>query len=249
MNSEPLIRKLDESDLAGAMALVRAVGWNQTEQDWRHILELEPGGALALEAGGQVASTATTVCYGRDLAWIGMVLTLPECRGRGYARRLMEKSLAWAERRGILWTKLDATDMGHHLYESLGFRDEQPVERWKREPAGGDFSAPELAFAMDAELDRQAFGADRARLLDFFRRFEATSVPGRRLLRPLRVPESGGGARAAGVVPGPPLRRAGLLGHPAGEPRSPAAGRGIRVREAARADAHGAPLAGRDTAD
>ena len=50
------------------------------------------------------------------------------------------------------WTKLDATDMGHHLYESLGFRDEQPVERWKRAPAGGNFRAPEMAFAMDAEL-------------------------------------------------------------------------------------------------
>ena len=62
MNPEPLIRKLVESDLAGAMALVRSAGWNQTEQDWRHILELEPEGALALEAGGRVACTATTVC-------------------------------------------------------------------------------------------------------------------------------------------------------------------------------------------
>ena len=178
MNLEPSIRKLGESDLAGAMALVRSAGWNQTEQDWRHILELEPEGALALEAEGRVACTATAVCYGRELAWIGMVLTLPECRGRGYARLLMGEALAWVERRGILWTKLDATDMGHHLYETLGFRDEQPVERWKREPAGGDFRAPELSFGMDAELDRQAFGADRARLLEFFRRFEAASVPG-----------------------------------------------------------------------
>jgi GNAT superfamily N-acetyltransferase len=178
MDREPLIRKLREADLADAMALVRAVGWNQTESDWRHILQLEPEGALALEVEGRVVCTTTVVCYGEELAWIGMVLTLPECRGRGFARVLMREALAYIERRGVRWTKLDATDMGHHLYETLGFRDEQPVERWRREPGGGPFERPELTFAPDAELDRRAFGADRGRLLEFYRRFEAAAIPG-----------------------------------------------------------------------
>jgi len=87
-----------------------------------------------------------------------MVLTLPECRGRGFARRLMREALAYVEAKGVGWTKLDATDMGHHLYESLGYRDEQPVERWKREPGGGPFEESELAFVADPELDRKASG-------------------------------------------------------------------------------------------
>ncbi len=160
------------------MELVRAARWNQTEDDWRHFLALESGGALALETGGRVVCTTTAICYGRDLAWIGMVLTLPEWRGHGFARLLMREALEYIEGRGVGWTKLDATDMGHHLYETLGFRDEQPVERWRREPGGGPFGESELAFVPDAELDRRAFGADRTRLLDFFRQFEAASVAG-----------------------------------------------------------------------
>ncbi len=178
MDSDFLVRKLRESDLADAMTLVRAAGWNQTENDWLHFLELEPEGAFALETGGRVVATTTVMCYGRDLAWIGMVLTLPEFRGHGLARRLMREALAYVEQRNVEWTKLDATSMGHHLYETLGFIDEQPVERWRRPPEPGDFQAPDLAFEPETELDRKAFGADRGRLLAFFRRFEAASVAG-----------------------------------------------------------------------
>ncbi|MBI4876765.1 MAG: GNAT family N-acetyltransferase [Acidobacteria bacterium] len=179
MEPQPVVRPLRLSDLPGLMDLVRAARWNQTQDDWRHILELEPEGAIGLEIGGRLACSATAICYGRDLAWIGMVLTLPEYRGRGFARRLMLAALDFIERRGVAWTKLDATDMGHHLYETLGFRDEQTVERWRREPfAGGEFVEAALGSELDAELDRAAFGADRSRLLDFFRRFEAASVAG-----------------------------------------------------------------------
>jgi len=48
--------------------------------------------------------------------------------------------------------------MGHHLYETLGFRDEQTVERWRREPGGALPEESALAFTPDPELDRQAFG-------------------------------------------------------------------------------------------
>ena len=178
MNSDLLVRKLGESDLPDAMALVRAANWNQTEDDWRHFLEIEPEGAIALEVDGRVVCTTTAICYGRDLAWIGMVLTLPECRGRGFALRLMREALDYVESRGVAWSGLDATDMGHHLYEKLGYRDEQTVERWKRAPAPVDFTGGDLGFEMDAALDRKAFGADRARLLDFLRQFEAASVAG-----------------------------------------------------------------------
>ena len=178
MNPDLHIRRLREADLAEAMALVRAAGWNQTEHDWRHFLELEPDGAFALEIGGRVVASTTVICYGRDVAWVGMVLTLPEFRGRGRARLLMREAIAYVEQRGVAWSKLDATDMGHHLYETLGYRDEQTVERWRRDPSPVDFQASELGFEPDAELDRKAFGADRGRLLEFFRRFEAASVAG-----------------------------------------------------------------------
>jgi len=175
-----LIRPLRASDIPAAMRLKEAAGWNQTEHDWRNLLELEPEGCFVLECDGVVASTATCICYGRELAWIGMVLTAPEFRGRGFARRLMERALEFLRARGVAWIKLDATDMGRPLYLKLGFQDEAPIERWAREPFAGPVEAPPVAsgLAVEEALDREAFGADRRHVLQRLARWEAVSLPG-----------------------------------------------------------------------
>ena len=103
--------------------------------------------------------------FGKDLAWIGMVLTHPDYRRRGLARRLMEHSIEYLERVGVRWIKLDATDMGRPLYALLGFEDECAVERWARQP--GECEGAELvpAAELPLELDAEAFGAGRGALL------------------------------------------------------------------------------------
>jgi len=162
------------------MRLKEAAGWNQTEQDWMNLLELQPDGCFALEYAGSLASTATVICYGRELAWIGMVLTAPEYRGRGFARAVMERSLECLRERGVAWIKLDATDMGWPLYRKLGFEDEGPVERWALQAPAGPARAAEVVsgFSLDEALDREAFGADRRAVLRRLARWEAVSVPG-----------------------------------------------------------------------
>jgi len=52
------------------------------------LLELAPQTCFGIEQDRRLVSTATLVCYGRRLAWIGMVLTHPEYRGRGFAHAL-----------------------------------------------------------------------------------------------------------------------------------------------------------------
>ncbi len=147
------------------MRLKEAAGWNQTEQDWRNVMRIEPEGCFGIDCDGTLAATATAVCYGSELAWIGMVLTDPAFRGRGFARRLMCHALDFLATRGVEWIKLDATDMGKPLYCSLGFEDECLIERWGRQPAPCD--GPELPplEEIPAALDREAFGADRSALL------------------------------------------------------------------------------------
>ncbi|HLJ55871.1 MAG TPA: GNAT family N-acetyltransferase [Chthonomonadaceae bacterium] len=130
----PNLRALTEDDLPAAMALVHAVGWNQTIDDWRRLLALEPSGCLGIEVEGRVVATATVVRYGRDLAWLGMVVTHPDHRRRGYARRLLAAAMAYSDARGVRTLKLDAADAGRPLYLAAGFRDEQPAERWRWEP-------------------------------------------------------------------------------------------------------------------
>jgi GNAT superfamily N-acetyltransferase len=156
------LRVLTTADLADLMTLSTAVGWNQVEADWRRMLELEPEGCFGVEADGRVAASATVISYGQELAWIGMVLTLPEYRGRGFATQLMQRCLDYCDARGVRCVKLDATDLGRPVYEKFGFVEESVVERWK----GTLAAAPAVEFARDLELDRAAFGADRRALIE-----------------------------------------------------------------------------------
>lgn len=152
------------ADIGEALQLSLAAGWNQTEADWRRLLELDPDGCFSLRCDGRLVATTTLVCYGTRLAWIGMVLTQANYQRRGFARQLIAAALHLADERGIQTVKLDATEQGAPLYESAGFRAEQIVERWS---CNGDPAASGTApkFALDYELDEQAFGADRSALL------------------------------------------------------------------------------------
>jgi GNAT superfamily N-acetyltransferase len=162
-----ILRTLTASDIPAAMELSTEAGWNQTAEDWRMLIVLSPQGCLAIEIGGEVASTATLTCYGTKLAWIGMVLTRIKYRGRGFAMRLLNETLRLADEWGIESVKLDATDLGQPLYEKLGFRAEQPVERWWREGTSGSGPSPSPTSPEQnwRAADRNAFGADRSELL------------------------------------------------------------------------------------
>jgi GNAT superfamily N-acetyltransferase len=171
-----LLRREDRADL---MRLKESAGWNQTAEDWERLLKLEPEGCFGLERDGVLVASATALTYGQDLAWIGMVLTLPEHRGHGYARRLMERAMAFAESRGVARVGLDATDMGFELYRRFSFAPVSIVERWERPGLDGAVAPAAVAeWAPDPALDRTAFGTDRSRLLENLAREGAASVPG-----------------------------------------------------------------------
>ena len=125
--------RLQQFPVSEMIALSQAASWNQTEQDWRRMLELSPELCLGMRLDGKLVASATALCYGPELAWIGMVLTLPEYRGRGLARGLLGELLGRLRGMGIAQVKLDATELGAGLYREFGFMDEQPVERWERE--------------------------------------------------------------------------------------------------------------------
>jgi ribosomal protein S18 acetylase RimI-like enzyme len=176
------IRPLVEADIPAAMGLKEAAGWNQTGADWLRLLRLGPRGCFAAASGGRLVGTVTTTAYGRELAWVGMVLVDPSFRRRGIASRLMEAALSHLDGEGVETIKLDATPDGRHVYERLGFEDELTIERWSGRGRNGAFSKEAggesvrggaACSAVDParldeilELDRAAFGADRARLVE-----------------------------------------------------------------------------------
>ena len=165
------LRLLRTEDLIGAMELSRLAGWNQTQDDWEMLLRLDPLGCFAIEADDRIAATTTLLCYGNHLAWIGMVLTRPEYRRRGFAQRLMESALNRAADLKIESIKLDATPQGQPLYEKLGFKKAQIVERWFHDGKRPDLRIEPLTSSSQdspqysSEMDLEAFGVDRSTLL------------------------------------------------------------------------------------
>lgn len=161
------LRLMRTSDLAEAFELSAAAGWNQTLEDWRMLLDISPHGCFGIEIDGALAATTTVVCYQKQLAWIGMVLTKNEYRGRGFARNLLAYALEYVDSFDIKTIKLDATEQGKPIYEKFGFHEEQPVERWSRQGGASTISSASESSLNSSllDLDRQAFVADRGLLL------------------------------------------------------------------------------------
>jgi len=165
------IRLLFESDIPAAMRLKEAAGWNQTEDDWRRLLLLEPNGCFAVMKDGALVGTTTTTTYGSDLAWIGMVLVDPQHRGQGIAAKLMNVALDYLNSK-VETIKLDATTLGKPVYEKFGFQVESVVERWSGTASSKTRDAQNPA-ALDRDgvrelliLDRLSFYADRSQLIE-----------------------------------------------------------------------------------
>ena len=162
------IRLLLDSDLPAALRLKELAQWNQTEDDWKRLLRLEPNGCFCATSNGAVVGTATTTIYGRELAWIGMVLVDPEHRRKGIATRLMEAAMNYLAGAGVATVKLDATPAGKPVYQRLDFSEECLVERWAGTGLKTSSSSASPAVSRQREmlsLDQEAFGTDRARLL------------------------------------------------------------------------------------
>ena len=160
------IAPIGPEHLDGAVRLSRQSGWPHRPEDWRLALALSQG-FVAVTGSGEVAGTILLTPYGADCATINMVIVDEGMRGRGLGRRLMEAAMTLAGDRQL---RLVATAEGLPLYERLGFRATGTIVQ--HQGVAGRIAAPdntEVATADDLpailDLDRQAYGADRADLI------------------------------------------------------------------------------------
>lgn len=173
MSSTPSldIRPLSVHDVPTAVTLSEEAGWNQTLADWSRLLALEPDGVVGGWIEDELIGTASGLTYGRELAWIGMVLVRPAYRRRGYGRAVFEYVLQEMCDRGVGFFGLDATDFGRPLYLSHDFHDAAPLTRRRgvltagamREVAVESIGPADLDDVVEA--DRQACGLERNELL------------------------------------------------------------------------------------
>lgn len=231
------LRDLTFDDIPSSVELSTIAGWNQTSEDWSRILRLSPGGCRSIEIAGEVAATTTLLAYGTDLAWVGMVLTRPEHRRKGLARRLMEDAIAHAERDGIGTLKLDATEEGRPLYESLGFIVEGKIERWGRDQSAlrsneNKFNADSFSIHQEQSdqgmpahllaLDAQTFGVSREMVLSELLRSRGNlGASGYILSRPGRTARSIGPCVASSEDDAKDLIAAHLAAHESAAGESP----------------------------
>ncbi len=128
------VRPFTGDDVAAALQLCRAAGWNQLTDDWTRMVDYQPHGCFVADIQGRLVGTVTTTSYGKQLGWIGMMLVDPEFRRRGIATLLMNAALQYLRDCGVGCIKLDATPAGQPVYERLGFRPEWSFHRWQHEP-------------------------------------------------------------------------------------------------------------------
>ncbi len=119
---------MTERDIPSGLALCRAAGWNQTQEDWEFFIGLDPNGSfVAVGHGGEVLGTVATIRYGASFSWIGMVLVDPAHQRKGIGNQLLREALRYLSNEETV--KLDATPAGRQVYLPLGFTDEYSISR------------------------------------------------------------------------------------------------------------------------
>jgi ribosomal protein S18 acetylase RimI-like enzyme len=166
------IRPMMTSDLDQAISLSDSEGWNQTEKDWKFLLE-NPGNICKVAVSNdKVIGTATALNHSNKIAWIGMVLVDKSFRGRGIGKMLLTNITGALKHVDSI--KLDATPAGLPLYQKLGFIDEHKIYRMTNPSLQGfriqTFSFEPVnidpgSFSDVLKLDEMTFGTARTYLL------------------------------------------------------------------------------------
>lgn len=171
---EPRLRRLTLDDAPRAADLARAVGWPHDAATWERLITWGGRGCFCLAQGRtaqeeRLLATAIGIGYGRERAWLGMVLTHPDHRRRGYAAQTTQAVLEFLRERGVARILLNATGEGRPLYEKLGFRALDHVEVWTGRASS--YLGPRARPLRESDLpgvialDADVFGVARGRVI------------------------------------------------------------------------------------
>jgi ribosomal protein S18 acetylase RimI-like enzyme len=171
-NPDIFVRPMHLRDLKSVMELSIAEGWNQTEKDWRLLLDNQLNTCIISQYDQKVIGTATAINYSNLEGWIGMVLVDKEFRRQGVGRMLVTNIIERSG--GFKSVKLDATPAGQPLYQKLGFIEERVLYRminpcFKSIDNDTIDLTPERIQLEDFEeiikFDKNIFGVDRSYLI------------------------------------------------------------------------------------
>ncbi|HZJ14915.1 MAG TPA: GNAT family N-acetyltransferase [Chthoniobacteraceae bacterium] len=98
---------------------------------WRKMRHIDddaaanPGGIFVAESGGEIMGyITTTVDRAAGKGRIANIALVPEARGQGLGRRLIQHALDYFRREGLAYAMietLEGNEIGEHLYPTCGF--------------------------------------------------------------------------------------------------------------------------------
>jgi GNAT superfamily N-acetyltransferase len=158
-------------DIADTITVVAYQAPESRKAELQRYLALQPDGWHLAFLDEQPAGFGGITNYGL-FSYIGMVGVLPAMQRHGLGAFIMQSLLSWAEQRDCPTILLDASDAGVHLYDELGFVEDdktlllslleplaQPANRPAHVSELQEHEIPELA-----AFDALYFGANRARV-------------------------------------------------------------------------------------
>lgn len=174
MKENPItLRVITSNDIEGAIKLSSAEKWNQTERDWRLLVENPLNICLLAECNNKVIGTSTAINYSNEVAWVAMVLVDKDYRGMGVSRMLLTEMFRRTECCRIV--KLDATPSGQQIYKYFGFEIEYVINRMEnlsltKLPLADYDILPEPVRLTDMQeiisFDKIVFGVKRSQLIE-----------------------------------------------------------------------------------
>ncbi len=131
------------------LRLAEAEGWISDQRELEFLLNAFPQGCLVKRDGTIPGAFITSIRYGLS-GWIGNLLVHPELRRRGVGAELLLEALLALENAGVETVWLTASPSGKPLYEKLGFREIDRINRWIGD--GFALTLPSEQRRMTAEL-------------------------------------------------------------------------------------------------
>jgi GNAT superfamily N-acetyltransferase len=171
------IRVMRREELALAIDLAAAEGWNPGINDAECFFAADANGFLIGELDGKAVGCVSAVSYAGRFGFLGLYIMRPEFRGRGFGIRLWQAAMARLRGHNI---GLDGVFAQQRNYAKSGFRLAYRNVRYRGQTGAAELPASvlpaaEVGFEAVRDYDRQIFPEPRD---DFLRPWLAQPAAG-----------------------------------------------------------------------
>jgi hypothetical protein len=121
------IRLLALAEVGTLVEWAAGEGWNPGPDDAAAFHAADPGGFLGCFVDGAFAAGISAVAYGAEFGFIGLYISRPEFRGRGYGLKVWTAGMQRLDGRVI---GLDGVPAQQENYRAMGFETAYATQRW-----------------------------------------------------------------------------------------------------------------------